>query len=37
MDIYIPDLSVVVSVWSHLGTESLFELVDGLRLADPGL
>ncbi len=37
IDIYIPDLAVVVSVWSHLGTDSLFELVDGLRLADPGL
>lgn len=37
IDIYIPNLAVVVSVWSHLGTESLFELVDGLRLADPGL
>jgi hypothetical protein len=37
IDIYIPELSVVVSVWSHLGTDSLFELVDGLRLADPGL
>ncbi len=37
IDIYVPDLGVVVSVWSHLGVESLFELVDGLRLADPGL
>ncbi len=36
IDIYIPGYSVVVSVWSHLGIDSLFELVDGLRLADPG-
>ena len=36
MDIYIPDYAVVVSVWSHLGLDSLSELVDGLRLADPG-
>jgi len=36
MDIYIPDFAVVVSVWSHLGLDSLVELVDGLRLADPG-
>jgi hypothetical protein len=37
IDIYIPTLGVAVSVWSHLGTESLLELVDGLRLADPDL
>ena len=37
IDIYIPNLGVTVSAWSHLGTEALFELVDGLRLADPGL
>lgn len=36
IDIYIPDYAVVVSVWSHLGLDSLEELVDGLRLADPG-
>jgi hypothetical protein len=36
MDIYIPDYAVVVSVWTHLGLDSLDELVDGLRLADPG-
>jgi len=36
LDIYIPDYAVVVSVWSHLGLDSLSELVDGLRLADPG-
>ena len=34
IDIYIPRFSVVVSVWSHLWTDSLFELVDGLRLVD---
>jgi hypothetical protein len=37
LDVYIPQLGVVVSVWSHLGVDSLFELADGLRLADPGL
>ena len=37
IDIYIPERGVVVSVWSHLGVDSLFELVDGLRQADPGL
>lgn len=36
LDIYIPDLSASVSVWSHLGMESLLEIVGGLRLADPG-
>ncbi len=36
MDIYIPDYAVVVSVWTHLGLDSLADLVDGLRLADPG-
>ena len=36
MDIYIPEYAVVVSVWSHLGLDSLLELVDGLHLADPG-
>lgn len=36
IDIYIPERGVVVSVWSHLGVDSLFELVDGLRQADPG-
>ena len=36
MDIYIPDYAVVVSVWTHLGLDSLGDLVDGLRLADPG-
>ena len=36
MDIYIPDYAVVVSVWTHLGLDSLDELIDGLRLADPG-
>ena len=36
LDIYIPDLSASVSVWSHLGVESLLEVVGSLRLADPG-
>jgi hypothetical protein len=36
LDIYIPDLSASVSVWSHLGMESLLEVVGSLRLADPG-
>lgn len=36
MEIHIPDYATVVSVWTHLGLDSLAELVDGLRLADPG-
>ena len=36
LDIYIPHLSAAASVWSHLGMESLLEVVGGLRLADPG-